>query len=116
MPTQDRESISSVKPSGWQTAKYDTDLVDGGYLYNRCHLIGFQLTGENANERNLVTGTRFMNAQGMAPFEKRVADYVDRTGNRVLYRATPCSRGTIWLRAASIWRRNRWRTTGRASA
>ena len=67
MPTQDRESISSVKPSGWQTAKYDTDLVDGGYLYNRCHLIGFQLTGENANEENLITGTRYLNVEGMLP-------------------------------------------------
>lgn len=94
MPTQDRESISQVKPSGWQTAEYDTDLVDGGYLYNRCHLIGFQLTGENANEENLITGTRYLNVEGMLPFENLVADYVKETGNHVLYRATPVFSGT----------------------
>lgn len=94
MPTQDRESISSVKPSGWQTAKYDTELVDGGYLYNRCHLIGFQLTGENANEENLITGTRYLNVEGMLPFENMVADYVQETGNHVLYRVTPIFQGT----------------------
>ena len=94
MPTQDRESISSVKPSGWQTAKYDTELVDGGYLYNRCHLIGFQLTGENANEENLITGTRYLNVEGMLPFENLVADYVKETGNHVLYRVTPVFSGT----------------------
>ena len=94
MPTQDRESISQVKPSGWQTAEYDTDLVDGGYLYNRCHLIGFQLTGENANEENLITGTRYLNVEGMLPFENMVADYVKETGNHVLYRATPVFSGT----------------------
>ena len=94
MPTQDRESISQVKPSGWQTAEYDTDLVDGGYLYNRCHLIGFQLTGENANEENLITGTRYLNVEGMLPFENLVADYVKETGNHVLYRVTPIFSGT----------------------
>ena len=94
MPTRDRESISQVKPSGWQTAEYDTDLVDGGYLYNRCHLIGFQLTGENANEENLITGTRYLNVEGMLPFENLVADYVKETGNHVLYRATPVFSGT----------------------
>jgi len=94
MPTEDRESISSVKPSGWQTAKYDTQLVDGGYLYNRCHLIGFQLTGENANEENLITGTRYLNVEGMLPFENLVADYVKETGNHVLYRVTPVFSGT----------------------
>ena len=93
MPTQDRESISSVKPSGWQTAKYDTQLVDGGYLYNRCHLIGFQLTGENANEKNLITGTRYLNVDGMLPFENQVADYVKETENHVLYRVTPIFQG-----------------------
>lgn len=93
MPTQDRESISSVKPSGWQTAKYDTELVDGGYLYNRCHLIGFQLAGENANQRNLITGTRYLNTQGMLPFENQVADYIESTGNHVLYRVTPVYEG-----------------------
>ena len=87
MPTEDRESIGQIKPSGWHTVKYDH--VDGKYLYNRCHLIGFQLTGENANERNLITGTRFMNTEGMLPFEDLVADYVRDTGNHVLYRVTP---------------------------
>lgn len=92
MPTEDRESISEVKPSGWINKDYG-DLVDGGYLYNRCHLIGFQLTGENANERNLITGTRYMNIEGMLPFENLVADYVDETGNHVLYRVTPVYEG-----------------------
>lgn len=87
MPTQERESISQVRPTGWQNAEYD--FVDGGYLYNRCHLIGFQLTGENANEQNLITGTRYMNVEGMLPFENMVADYVRETGNHVLYRVTP---------------------------
>lgn len=87
MPTEDRGSIGQVKPSGWQTVKYD--CVDGKYLYNRCHLIGFQLTGENANERNLITGTRYMNVEGMLPFENMVADYVKETSNHVLYRVTP---------------------------
>ena len=91
MPTEDRESISSVKPSGWQTAEYD--FVDGGYLYNRCHLIGFQLTGENANEQNLITGTRYLNIEGMLPFENLAADYVQETGNHVLYRVTPVFQG-----------------------
>ncbi len=87
MPTEERGSIGMVKPSGWQTVKYDT--VSGKYLYNRCHLIGFQLTGENANERNLITGTRYMNVDGMLPFEDMVADYVKETGNHVMYRVTP---------------------------
>jgi len=87
MPTEDRESISEVKPTGWVQAQYD--FVDGKSLYNRCHLIGFQLTGENANERNLVTGTRYCNVQGMLPFENMVADYIKETGNHVLYRVTP---------------------------
>ena len=89
MPTEDRESISSVKPSGWVNEKYDASLVDGGYIYNRCHLIGFQLTGENANKQNLITGTRYMNVEGMLPFEDMVADYVKETGNHVIYRVTP---------------------------
>lgn len=89
MPTEERESISSVKPTGWVNNKYDTDLVDGGYLYNRCHLIGFQLTGENANEKNLITGTRAMNVDGMLGFENDVADYIASTGKPVLYRVTP---------------------------
>ena len=91
MPTEERESIGSVKPTGWQTVKYD--FVDGKYLYNRCHLIGFQLTGENANEQNLITGTRSMNVSGMLPFENMVADYVKETGNHVLYRVTPIFSG-----------------------
>ena len=91
MPTQKRGKIGQVKPSGWQTAKYDS--VDGKYLYNRCHLIGYQLTGENANEKNLITGTRYLNVDGMLPFENMVADYVKETGNHVLYRVTPIFTG-----------------------
>ena len=91
MPTEDRQSIGQVKPSGWQTVKYDN--VDGKYLYNRCHLIGFQLAGENANEKNLITGTRYMNTEGMLPFENMVADYIKETGNHVLYRVTPFFEG-----------------------
>lgn len=87
MPTEERGSIGQVKPSGWQTVKYD--FVDGKYLYNRCHLIGYQLAGENANELNLITGTRYMNVEGMLPFENQVADYVQKTGNHVMYRVTP---------------------------
>lgn len=87
MPTEERGSIGQIKPSGWQVAKYD--IVDGKYLYNRCHLIGYQLTGENANERNLITGTRYMNVDGMVPFENKVADYIKDTGNHVMYRVTP---------------------------
>ncbi len=91
MPTEERQSIGSVKPTGWKVSKYD--FVDGKYLYNRCHLIGFQLTGENANHCNLITGTRSMNTQGMLPFENMVADYVKETGNHVLYRVTPVYEG-----------------------
>ena len=87
MPTEKRGSIGQVKPTGWHTVKYD--FVDGKYLYNRCHLIGFQLTGENANRRNLITGTRYLNVEGMLPFENMVADYVKETGNHVMYRVTP---------------------------
>jgi len=87
MPTEKRESISSVKPTGWVQAQYD--FVDGKSLYNRCHLIGFQLSGENANKENLITGTRYMNVDGMLPFENMVADYVKETDNHVLYRVTP---------------------------
>lgn len=92
MPAEKRGSIGSVKPSGWRTVSYD-DLVDGRYLYNRCHLIGYQLSGENANERNLITGTRYLNVEGMLPFEDEVAGYVRATGNHVLYRATPVFAG-----------------------
>lgn len=91
MPTEDRGNIGMVRPTGWVTAKYD--FVDGKYLYNRCHLIGFQLTGENANERNLITGTRYMNVEGMLPFENMVADYIKETGNHVLYRVVPIFEG-----------------------
>ena len=91
MPTEARESISSVKPTGWRNKSYDT--VDGGYVYNRCHLIGFQLTGENANEENLITGTRYMNVEGMLPFEDEVAAYIEETDNHVMYRVTPVFEG-----------------------
>jgi len=87
MPNGDRQDISTVHPTGWVQAKYD--FVDGGLLYNRCHLIGYQLTGENANEHNLITGTRYLNIEGMLPFENMVADYIKETGNHVLYRVTP---------------------------
>ncbi len=106
MPTEKRGSIGQVKPSGWQTAKYD--FVDGKYLYNRCHLIGFQLTAENANEKNLITGTRYMNVDGMLPFENMVADYIKETNNHVLYRVTPVYEGNnlvasgVLMEAASV--------------
>lgn len=87
MPTEKRGSIGMIKPSGWHTIKYD--IVDGKYLYNRCHLIGYQLTGENANEKNLITCTRQMNTKGMLDFENKVADYIKSTSNHVLYRVTP---------------------------
>lgn len=87
MPTEEREGIGQVKPSGWHTVKYDN--ISGKYLYNRCHLIGFQLSGENANEKNLITGTRYMNTEGMLPFENMVADYIKETDNHVMYRVTP---------------------------
>lgn len=88
MPTEERGSIGMIKPSGWHTVRYD-DLISDRYLYNRCHLIGYQLTAENANERNLITGTRYLNVEGMLPFENEVARYVESTGNSVLYRVTP---------------------------
>lgn len=86
LPTSERGSIGGVKPSGWHTIKYD--IVDGKYLYNRCHLIGYQLSGNNSKE-NLITCTRNMNINGMLPFENKVAEYVKKTGNRVMYRVTP---------------------------
>ena len=92
MPTEERGSIGMVKPSGWHTVKYP-EVIKDLYLYNRCHLIGFQLTGENANEQNLITGTRYMNVEGMLPFENMVADYVKETDNHVLYRVTPVFEG-----------------------
>ena len=88
MPTEERGEIGMVKPSGWHMVKY-SDRIDGNYLYNRCHLIGYQLAGENANEKNLITGTRYLNVTGMLPFENEVADYVESTGNHVIYRVTP---------------------------
>lgn len=91
MPTEKRGSIGSVKPSGWHISKYD--FVDGKYLYNRCHLIGYQLTAENANERNLITGTRYLNVDGMLPFENDVADYIEITNNHVYYKVTPIFEG-----------------------
>ncbi len=91
-PTEKRGTIGQVRPSGWHTVKYN-DLIDGNYLYNRCHLIGYQLTGENANISNLITGTRYLNVEGMLPFEDMVDDYVDETGNHVLYRVTPIFKG-----------------------
>lgn len=91
MPTEERGSISSVKPSGWKQQQYD--FVDGKSLYNRCHLIGFQLAGENANEKNLITGTRYLNVEGMLPFENMVADFVKETDQHVMYRVTPVFEG-----------------------
>ena len=91
MPTEERGEIGMVRPSGWKTIKYDN--IDGKYLYNRCHLIGYQLTGENANEENLITGTRYMNVEGMLPFENIVAEYVRKTENHVLYKVTPIFEG-----------------------
>ncbi len=91
MPTEERGEIGQVRPTGWHTVKYD--CVSGRYLYNRCHLIAFELAGENANEKNLITGTRYFNVDGMLPFENLVTDYVKETGNHVLYRVTPVFTG-----------------------
>jgi len=91
IPTEERGSIGSVKPTGWHTVRYQG--IDGNYLYNRCHLIGYQLSGENANEKNLITGTRYLNVEGMLPFENMVAQYVEKTSNHVLYRVTPIFEG-----------------------
>ena len=93
MPTEPRGEIGMVKPSGWHTARYD-DLIEGKYLYNRCHLIAFMLAGENANKKNLITGTRSLNVDGMLPYESQVKDYIDKTGNHVLYRVTPVFSGS----------------------
>ena len=90
MPTEERGSIGMIKPSGWHTIKYD--IVNGKYLYNRCHLVGYQLTGQNANPKNLITCTRYMNTVGMLEFENKVASYVKKTNNHVLYRVTPIFR------------------------
>lgn len=91
-PTEERSAIGQIRPSGWHIVKYN-DLIDGNYLYNRCHLIGYQLAGENANEKNLITGTRYLNVVGMLQFENQVNDYVSLTGNHVLYRVTPMFEG-----------------------
>lgn len=95
MPTEERGDIGQVRPTGWHTVKYD--CVEGKYLYNRCHLIAYQLSGENANTKNLITGTRYMNVEGMLPFENMVADYVKETDNHVLYRVTPIFEGNNLL-------------------
>lgn len=95
MPTGERGSIGMVKPSGWHSIRYEN--VDGKYLYNRCHLIGYQLSAENANTSNLITGTRYLNVEGMLPFENMVADYVKETNNHVLYRVTPIFKGNNLL-------------------
>lgn len=92
MPTEERGEIGMVKPSGWHTIKYP-EVIEDLFLYNRCHLIGYQLSGENANEKNLITGTRYFNVEGMLPFENEVARYVRKTGNHVLYRVTPIFEG-----------------------
>ena len=92
MPTEERGKIGMVKPSGWHTVKYP-EIIEDLYLYNRCHLIAWCLSGENANEKNLITGTRYMNVEGMLPFEEKVARYIDETGNHVLYRVTPIFEG-----------------------
>ena len=100
MPTEERGAIGMIKPTGWHTVKYDN--VDGRYLYNRCHLIGYQLTGENANEKNLITGTRYLNIEGMLPFENMVADYVKETDQHVMYRVTPVFEGDNLLAAGVL--------------
>lgn len=100
MPTTDRGKIGSIKPTGWHTVKYDN--VSGKYLYNRCHLIGYQLSGENANEKNLITGTRYLNVEGMLPFENMVDDYIEETNNHVLYRVTPVFEGNNLLASGVI--------------
>lgn len=92
MPTTEREDIGMIKPTGWHTIKYP-EVIEDLYLYNRCHLIGYQLAGENANEKNLITGTRYMNIEGMLPFENEVATYVKKSGNHVMYRVTPIFEG-----------------------
>ncbi len=107
MPTTKRSSIGMIKPTGWHTVRYD-DLIEGKYLYNRCHLIAYMLTGENANEKNLITCTRHMNATVMLEFENMVADYIHKTGHHVLYRVTPYFEGNnllatgVQMEAASV--------------
>ncbi len=96
MPTKERESIGMIKPTGWHTVRYD-GVVEGKYLYNRCHLIGYQLTGENANKQNLITCTRQMNTKDMVDFENKIANYIKKTNNHVMYRVTPYFEGTNLL-------------------
>ena len=98
MPTEERQAIGDVRPTGWKQNKYPGLIdTDPPYLYNRCHMIGFQLTGENANEKNLITGTRYMNVEGMLSYENQVADYIISTGNHVMYRVTPVFDGNNLL-------------------
>lgn len=92
MPTQPRGRIGMIKPSGWHTIRYD-GIIHDKYLYNRCHLIGYQLSGQNANPKNLITGTRYLNVEGMLPYENEVADYIKASGNHVMYRVTPVFQG-----------------------
>ncbi len=100
MPKEERGDISSVKPTGWQNRKYG--FIDGDYIYHRCHVIGYQLSGENANERNLITGTAYMNIEGMLPYENQVAGYIRKTGNHVMYRVTPVFNGDNLLASGVI--------------
>jgi DNA-entry nuclease len=101
MPTEDRGEIASITPTGWEYGGISNnntyDFIENGYVYNRCHLIGFQLAGENDNERNLITGTRYLNIEGMLPYENMVADYVEKTGNHVMYRVTPIFSGLDYV-------------------
>ena len=101
MPTEDRGEIASITPTGWEYGGISNnntyDFIENGYIYNRCHLIGFQLAGENDNERNLITGTRYLNIEGMLPYENMVADYVEKTGNHVMYRVTPIFSGLDYV-------------------
>lgn len=101
MPTEDRGDIANITPAGWEyngvSNNNSYDFVDGGYIYNRCHLIGFQLAGENDNPQNLITGTRYMNIEGMLPFENMVDDYVEESGNHVMYRVTPIYNGIDYI-------------------
>ena len=92
LPTEERDAIGTIMPSGWHTVRYD-DIIEDKYLYNRCHLIAFELSGENANPQNLITGTRYMNVQGMLPFENRIRSYIEHTNQHVMYRVTPVFEG-----------------------
>ncbi len=95
MPTEDRGQISSITPSGWEyNGKSNNKKYDFGYIYNRCHLIGWQLAGEDATKENLITGTAYMNIEGMLPFENMIADYIKETENHVMYRVSPIYDGT----------------------